>query len=75
MKNINKSKFLIIIIFILLILLKAYFFTTKYPEDKYISNEKVYVESLRKKTESSVTYNVKIGEKFNHKFILNRWYT
>ena len=70
MKNINKSNFLIIIFFILLILLKAYFFTTKYPEDKYISNEKVYVESLRKKTESSVAYNVKIGEKFKHKFIL-----
>ena len=70
MKNINKSNFLIIIFFILLILLKAYFFTSKYPEDKYISNEKVYVEALRKKTESSVTYNVKIGEKFNHNFIL-----
>ncbi len=70
MKNINKGSILISIILIVLVISKVILFINKYPEDKYISNEKVYVETLRKITENSVAYNVRIGEKFNHKFIL-----
>ncbi len=77
MKNINKNKFLIIIFFIIFIISKAYFFSNKYKEDKYISNAYVFIESLKSITDTSVKYIGKIVEegdndniKFKDKFII-----
>ncbi len=72
MKNINKNKILILIIIILILLVvsKVIFFIKKYQVDWYISNTDIYIVSLKKLTETVVSYNVKIGERFKDKFIL-----
>lgn len=71
----KQNKILIIIIFVLLVIFKAFFFSKKYPEDKYISNTLVYIESLKSISEGAVRYNVRLnvgGNKYNFKdkFIL-----
>ncbi len=72
MKNINKNIVLIILIIVLIVLVisKAILFLNKYPEDEYISSTDVYIDSLKKLTETSVSYNVRIGERFKDKFVL-----
>ena len=72
MKNINKCKVLsiVILVLILLVISKALLFINKYPKDKYVFTTNVYIESMKKLTETSVSYNVKIGKGFKDKFIL-----
>ncbi len=58
----KRTKILIIILFILLVVFKGYIFSNKYIEDKYVSNAYVYIESLKSVSQTSVKYNVKLGE-------------
>lgn len=65
-----KKHIIIISIFILIILIKGYLFNSKYVEDNYTKEYTVFIQSLKSKSDTKVSYNVKLLGTHD-KFILN----
>ncbi len=66
----SKNYFIVIITFILIILFKGYLFRSKYTADNYAKEYTVFIRSLKSKSDTKVSYNVKLLET-QDKFILN----
>lgn len=66
----SKIVFILIIFLVLFVFIKGYLFSTKYIPDEHEKEYVVFIENLKSKTDTKITYNVR-KLNTNDKFILN----
>lgn len=55
-----KKYIILMILFILILLFKAYLFDSKYVSDNYAKEYTVFIQSLKSKSDTKVSYNIKL---------------